>query len=87
MYGNDIRYFANLLCPFKRYYISNTTLSFTDPFSGVTECEFSWILNNIMLVEEAVENLVPVLPRTFELAKFASLFRYADTENLQSQHY
>ncbi|XP_027168908.1 replication protein A 70 kDa DNA-binding subunit B-like isoform X1 [Coffea eugenioides] len=84
IYGNDIRYFANLLQPFKRYYITGGTVKKQDAKYKVSDYQFSWVLHNKTLVEEYVEPNPPMLPCTFEFTKFEDLFRFADTENVQN---
>nr|XP_027076920.1 replication protein A 70 kDa DNA-binding subunit B-like [Coffea arabica] len=84
IYGNDIRYFANLLQPFKRYYITGGTVKKQDAKYKISDYHFSWVIHNKTLVEEYVEPNPPMLPCTFEFTKFEDLFRFADTENVQS---
>ena len=85
IYGNDIRYFANLLQPFKRYYITGGTVKKQDAKYKISDYHFSWVIHNKTLVEEYVEPNPPMLPCTFEFTKFEDLFRFADTENVQSK--
>ncbi|CDP01396.1 unnamed protein product [Coffea canephora] len=87
IYGNDIHYFANLLQPFKRYYITGGTVKKQDAKYKVSDYHFSWVIHNKTLVEEYVEPNPPMLPCTFEFTKFENLFRFADTENVQSKLY
>ena len=87
IYGNDIRYFCNLLQPFKRYYITGGTVKKQDAKYKVSDYQFSWVLHNKTLVEEYVEPNPPLLPCTFEFTKFEDLFRFANTENVQSKLY
>ncbi|GFP92107.1 hypothetical protein PHJA_001354800 [Phtheirospermum japonicum] len=84
IYRNDVRYFTSMLMPFKRYYISSATLRKVDPRYKVSDYEYSWVIHNRTLVEEHVEQVPPTLPCHFELQEFQKLFRFADTENLQS---
>ncbi|GFP80418.1 hypothetical protein PHJA_000185200 [Phtheirospermum japonicum] len=84
IYRNDVRYFTAMLMPFKRYYISSGTLRKVDPRYKVSDYEYSWVIHNRTLVEEHVEQVPPTLPCHFELQEFQKLFRFADTENLQS---
>ncbi|XP_071931758.1 replication protein A 70 kDa DNA-binding subunit D-like isoform X1 [Coffea arabica] len=86
IYGNDIRYFANLLQPFKRYYITSGTVKKQDAKYKVSDYQFSWVIHNKTLVEEYVKPNPPMIPCTFEFAKFEDLFRFADMENVQSEN-
>ncbi|XP_071927541.1 replication protein A 70 kDa DNA-binding subunit B-like [Coffea arabica] len=73
-----------MLIPFRRYYISSAALRKAEPRYNVNDYLYSWVIHNITLVEEYVEQVPPVIPCHFELTAFENLFRFADIENLQN---
>ena len=84
IYGNDIRFFAGMLMPFRRYYISSAALRKAESRYKVSDYPYSWVIHNRTLVEEYVVQVPPAIPCHFELTESENLFRFADTENLQS---
>lgn len=75
-----IRYFANLLLPYKRYYISNANVVNNEPKYWVSSYPYSWILNNRTLVEELIEPIPPTLPCEFHFTNFQDLHKHAETD-------
>lgn len=84
IYGNDIRYFAGMLLPFRRYYISSASLRKSDLKYRVSDYPHSWVIHNRTLIEEYAEQAPPPIPCHIDLTEFKNLFRFADTENLQN---
>ncbi|GER56622.1 replication protein A 70 kDa DNA-binding subunit A, partial [Striga asiatica] len=83
-FGANITHFDKKLLPFKRYYISNATVNIAPPMYRVGNYAYSWSLKKGDLVEEYEEPIPPQLPCHIEVTKFADLFKYAETERLQS---
>ena len=85
IYGNDIRFFAALLQPLKRHYISSAVVKKQDPKYRVGDYQLSWVIHNKCLIEEYVELNVPILSCSFEFTRYRDLFRFTDTEKAQSK--
>ncbi|KAL3504433.1 hypothetical protein ACH5RR_034274 [Cinchona calisaya] len=84
LYDNYIRFFFNMLRAFKRYFISNTSLSKTLAANRVGDYPLTWIINSTTLVEPYPEPMPLTLPCTFDLACFNELL-VANTNILQSK--
>ncbi|XP_071927790.1 replication protein A 70 kDa DNA-binding subunit B-like [Coffea arabica] len=72
IYGSDIRFFAGILMPFSIYYISSAALRKAESRYKVSDYPYSWVIHNRTLVEEYVEQVLPVIPCHFELTAFAN---------------
>ncbi|PWA74144.1 hypothetical protein CTI12_AA254960 [Artemisia annua] len=84
IYSSHLRYFARLLTQYKRYYISNATVTRNDERYRIGTYTYSWVLSNKTLVEELVENTLAPISCHFEFTNFSDLHKYADSDSLQN---
>ncbi|CAA0819352.1 Unknown protein, partial [Striga hermonthica] len=84
VFGDNIRYFDDLLMPFKRYYVSNAAVKVVLPMYKIGSYPYSWTIKSKTPVEEIAEPIPPMLPCPIELTNFKHLFKYAETEIVQN---
>ncbi|GER30547.1 replication protein A 70 kDa DNA-binding subunit B [Striga asiatica] len=80
-YNAVIDEFAELLMPYKRYYLTGAKVRHEVPLYQVGDYKYNWLINTRTYAEEYQESIPPQLPCLIDVHAFANIHKYADTEN------
>ncbi|GER25267.1 replication protein A 70 kDa DNA-binding subunit B, partial [Striga asiatica] len=85
-YNEVIDEFAELLMPYKRYYLTGAKVRHEVPLYQVGDYKYNWLINTRTYAEEYQESIPPQLPCLIDVHAFANIHKYADTENPRSKY-
>ncbi|GER49321.1 serine--tRNA ligase [Striga asiatica] len=80
-YNAVIDEFAELLMPYKRYYLTGAKVRPEVPLYQVGDYKYNWLINTRTYAEEYQEAIPPQLPCLIDVHAFANIHKYADTDN------
>ncbi|KAL3524885.1 hypothetical protein ACH5RR_013257 [Cinchona calisaya] len=78
IFETDIPFFHQYFEPYKRHYISNAKVKYSDPNYATCHNECFWTIDNSTIVEQVNEQVPPEFPPIFQFTPFSKFFDHME---------
>ncbi|KAL3502295.1 hypothetical protein ACH5RR_036744 [Cinchona calisaya] len=78
IFGTDIPFFYQYFGSYKRYYIANAKVKYSDPNYATRQNECFWTIDNSTIVEQVNEQVPLEFPPIFQFTPFSKFFDYME---------